>query len=209
MPGIPINLAGYDGVHLVGRALSGLFDLAGVGLIYVVSRRLYSRKVGLVAAALLAAAPLALQQSHFFTVDTFGTFFALVTFLLAVRVAQGGEPGGRGGGWGTYIGLAGFGATIACSINLAPLAGIVLLAAGIRAWDDRRKGAPGAAAQVGCGWGLARHPTASDPLPAGVDGDRDGRRVPCGAAVRLRRDRHPRLHLLEPMARQHAHRFSY
>ena len=139
-PGIPLDLNGYDGVHLVGRALSGLFDLAGVWLIYVIGRRLYSRKVGLVAAALLAFAVLPLQQSHFFTVDTFGTFFSLLTFYFAVRVAQGGQPDKGGGGWGAYLALgASLGASIACRINLLPLAGIALLAAGIRAWDDWRR----------------------------------------------------------------------
>ncbi len=136
-PGILRHMTGYDGVHLVGRFLSGLFDLACVWLIFVVGRRLHSRKVGLLAAAFYAFAVLPLQQSHFFTVDTFGTFFALVTFYFAVRVAQGGEPGRRGGGWGSYLGLGvGLGASLACRINLAPLAGIALLAAGIRAWDD-------------------------------------------------------------------------
>ena len=143
-PGSPLDLAGYGGVHLVGRALSGLFDLAGVWLIYVIGRRLYSRKVGLVAAALLAFAVLPLQQSHFFTVDTFGTFFALLTFYFAIRVAQGGgqEAKGKGqgdGGWISYLALgASLGAALACRINLAPLAGIALLAAGIRLWDDWR-----------------------------------------------------------------------
>ncbi|MCX6031139.1 MAG: DUF2298 domain-containing protein, partial [Chloroflexi bacterium] len=156
-PNVPMTMTGYDGVHLVGRWLSGLADLVGVWLIYIIGQRLYSRKVGLLAALLLAFAPLALQQSHFFTVDTFGTFFALLTFYFAVRVAQGGERIAdcrlqiadrstqhatrntqyAGGGWLTYVALgASLGASIACRINLAPLAGIALLAAGIRAWDD-------------------------------------------------------------------------
>lgn len=132
--GAPINLVGYDGVHLVGRALSGLFDLGCVWLIYVIGQRLYSKRVGLLAALLYAFAALPLQQSHFFTVDTFGTFFALATFYFAVRAAQG-------GGWGAYLALgAALGASIACRINLAPLAGIALLAAGIRVWEELRAG---------------------------------------------------------------------
>jgi YYY domain-containing protein len=136
-PDMPLALIGYGGVHFVGRVLSGLFDLAGVGLIFVIGRRLYSRRVGLLAAALLAFAVLPLQQSHFFTVDTFGTFFSLLTFYFAVRVVQGGQEEHPGGGWGAYVALgASLGASIACRINLAPLAGIALLAAAVRAWDD-------------------------------------------------------------------------
>ena len=136
-PDVPMDLAGYGGVNLVGRALSGLFDLACLPLIFIVGRRLYGRKVGLLAALLLAFSVLPLQQSHFFTVDTFGTFFALLTFYFAVRVLQGGQRGYRGGGWGAYVAMgASLGASIACRINLVPLAGIALLAAAVRAWDD-------------------------------------------------------------------------
>jgi YYY domain-containing protein len=132
--GFPLHLVGYDGVHLVGRALSGIFDLGCVWLIYVIGQRLYSKRAGLLAALFYAFAALPLQQSHFFTVDTFGTFFALVTFYFAVRVAQG-------GGWGTYLALgASLGASVACRINLAPLAGIALLAAGIRVWEELKAG---------------------------------------------------------------------
>ena len=136
-PGSAVDLTGYGGVYLVGRALSALFDLGSVLLLFVLGRRLYGVKVGLLAAVLYAFAALPLQQSHFYTVDTFGTFFGLVTLYFAIRVAQGGEPGRHGGGWGTYIALgASLGASVATRINLAPLAGIALLAAGIRAWDD-------------------------------------------------------------------------
>jgi len=141
--GAPLHLVGYDGIHLVGRALSGLFDLGCVFLAFVVGRRLYGRKVGLLAAGLYAFAVLPLQQSHFYTVDTFGSFFGLLTFYFAVRVAQGGERRHRDGGWESYVGLgASLGASLACRINLAPLAGIAVLAAGIRLWDDWHALAP-------------------------------------------------------------------
>ncbi len=135
--GAPIYLIGYDGIHFVGRALSGVSDLGCVLLAFVIGRRLYGRRVGLLAATLYAFAVLPLQQSHFYTVDTFGSLFALLAFYFAVRVAQGGEAGRRDGGWESYVGLGiSLGASLACRINLAPLAGIAVLAAGIRLWDD-------------------------------------------------------------------------
>ena len=135
-PGVPIMMTGYDGVHLVGRFMSGLFDLGVVWLVYLIGRRLYSSRVGLLSAALYTFAVLALQQAHFYTVDTFATFFAALTFLFAVRVAQGADPTRRSG-WGAYVALgASLGASLACRINLAPMAAIALLAAGIRAWDE-------------------------------------------------------------------------
>ncbi len=132
-PGVPIMMTGYDGVHLVGRFMSGLFDLGVVWLVYLIGRRLYSVRVGLLSAALYAPAVLALQQSHFYTVDTFATFFAALTFYFAVRVAQGADPARRSG-WGAYVTLGTcLGAALACRINLAPMAAIALLATGIRA----------------------------------------------------------------------------
>lgn len=157
-PGIAVDLTGYDGVQFVGRTLSGIFDLGCVWLIFIVARRLYSRRVGLVAAALYAFAVLPLQQSHFFTVDTFGNFFALLTFYFAVRVAQGGQAGRKGGGWPAYVALgASLGATLACRINLLPMAVIAVLAAGIRAWDDWHS------APIAIGDALHRSPGISAP----------------------------------------------
>lgn len=135
-PGMAINLTGYDGVHLVGRFMSGLFDLGVVPLIYLIGRRLYSARVGLLSAALYTFAVLGLQQSHFYTVDTFGTFFAALAFYFCVRVAQGADPARRSG-WGAYAGLGfSLGAALASRINLAPMVGVALLAAAIRVWDE-------------------------------------------------------------------------
>jgi uncharacterized membrane protein len=158
---VPLDLTAYWGVHYVGRATSALFDLAGILVLYFIGRRLYGRRAGLLSAALLAFAPLPLQQSHFFTADTFATFFSLVTFYYCVRVAFGGKaelqdppsadaedgaahwrPASAGGGWLSYLALGlSLGATIACRINLAPLAGIALLAIGMRAWREWSAGA--------------------------------------------------------------------
>ncbi len=116
--------------------MSGLFDLGVVWVLYLIGRRLYSVRVGLLAAALYTFAVLPLQQSHFYTVDTFGTFFAALAFYFCVRVAQGADPDRRSG-WGAYVALGlSLGAALACRINLAPMVGIALLAAGIRAWDE-------------------------------------------------------------------------
>ena len=46
---------GYDGVYLVGRAMSGVMDLLCVLLVFLIGRRLYDARVGLLGALLLAA----------------------------------------------------------------------------------------------------------------------------------------------------------
>ncbi len=150
--GMPILLTGYDGVHLVGRFMSGFFDLLIIPLAFVIGRRLYNSRVGLLAAAFYTFAVLALQQSHFYTVDTFGAFFAALTFYFAVRVAQGARPDRRSG-WGSYIGLGlSLGMALATRINLAPMAAIAILAAGIRAWDELSDARLAGGGKVPSGW---------------------------------------------------------
>ncbi|HEY7368750.1 MAG TPA: DUF2298 domain-containing protein, partial [Thermoanaerobaculia bacterium] len=80
---------GYGEAFLFGRALSGLFDLVSVWLVYLIARRFSGRAPALVAAGLLAASPLAIQLSHFWTVDTFLTTATAVALLASVRLAQG------------------------------------------------------------------------------------------------------------------------
>ena len=128
--GIKLHMLGYGRIYLLGRELSATMDLLSILLLYFVGRRLYSRKVGLLASALYAFAVMAIQQSHFFTVDNFGTFFALLTFYLAVRIAQDGR-------WVDYlfIGVT-YGATVACRINLAAEVGVILLAVLVAVWRD-------------------------------------------------------------------------
>ena len=79
--------SGFDEMTQVGRALSGLADLITVILVYLTARRLYDQRVATLAAAFSAAAVLQIQQSHFFTMDTFITMFSFLAFYFAVQVA--------------------------------------------------------------------------------------------------------------------------
>ena len=49
--GEAIKQTGYDQIDIVGRQLSALADLLTVFLVYLIGRRLYNRRVGLLAAA--------------------------------------------------------------------------------------------------------------------------------------------------------------
>lgn len=75
----------YDGIRIVGRLLSALFDAGSIMLLFFIGKRLAGATVGLLSAALLAFTVLNIQQSHFFVVDTFATFFLLAAFLYALR----------------------------------------------------------------------------------------------------------------------------
>ncbi len=77
--------SGFDVMTQVGRAFSALTDLLTVLLVYLVAARVYDKRVGLLAAAFSAAAVLQIQQSHFFTMDTFANMFAFLAIYFAVR----------------------------------------------------------------------------------------------------------------------------
>ncbi|HUH97860.1 MAG TPA: DUF2298 domain-containing protein [Anaerolineales bacterium] len=77
---------GYDQVNLVGRQVSALSDLLTILLLYIIAARLYNRRVALLASAFSALAVMQIQQSHFFTVDTFGVMFMYLTIYFAVEI---------------------------------------------------------------------------------------------------------------------------
>ncbi|MBC8333958.1 MAG: glycosyltransferase family 39 protein [Anaerolineales bacterium] len=82
-----VGETGYSQVNLIGRQLSALADLLSIVVLYFIVARLYGRKVALLSAAFSTFAVLQIQQSHFFTVDTFTNFFMFLAIYFAVEIA--------------------------------------------------------------------------------------------------------------------------
>jgi YYY domain-containing protein len=78
--------SGFKEMTMVGRPLSALADILSVLFVYLIAARLYDRRVGVLAGAFAAVAVLQIQQSHFFTVDTFLNFFIVLSFYFAIRI---------------------------------------------------------------------------------------------------------------------------
>jgi len=77
-----LPFANYNGMLFLGRALSSIFDVGTVLLIFMIALRLTHRKTTAFLAALLySIAFFPIQNSHFFVVDVFLTFF--ITALVA------------------------------------------------------------------------------------------------------------------------------
>jgi YYY domain-containing protein len=126
------DFTAYDGIHILGRFLSGFVDLFSILFIFLIGRRLYDWRVGLLAALLLSLAVMPIQQSHFFTMDNWAAALTTVTMYTAVRAAEDGE---RRRWWllfGLFLGL-----TVSSRINLAPLAAMAAVAAVL--WLVRRQ----------------------------------------------------------------------
>ncbi len=154
-----VKMDSYDSITLVGRALSGLFDLAAVWLLYLLGKRLYNRRTGLLAAALGAAAVLPIQLSHYYAVDSFSTVFVVASVYFGLQALPIDRPADRlsrsnlfyFGLFGIVVGLAG-----ACKVNTLPVFGVIILAGLAKIVTDRK--APDFRAElkkVLGGWGLA------------------------------------------------------
>ncbi len=75
-------------IYPLGRVLSAGADLLTLVLLFFVGSRLFDRRIGLLAAALYAAAAFPIQQSHFYTVDVFANLFVVGSFFFAARVMK-------------------------------------------------------------------------------------------------------------------------
>jgi 4-amino-4-deoxy-L-arabinose transferase-like glycosyltransferase len=107
---------------VMGRGLSAAFGTATIPLLYLVGARLAGRLGGLVAAALLACSVIHLRESHFFSVDVSMTFFAVLTWLFSLRLAERGQLRD-----GVLAGLA-LGGAILCKYSGAFTLGVIGLA---------------------------------------------------------------------------------
>ena len=117
----------FQGGHLVWRGISAIFDLLTIILAFALGNRIHGARVGLFAALFYAAAPLAIQKAHFGTVNAIATCLVTAGLYFAVAVQQRGKL--------RHYVLFGLltGAAVASRINLAPLAGVIVIAAGMQA----------------------------------------------------------------------------
>ncbi len=111
-----------DDLRTTGRVLSTLADIGTIALVYALGTMVWSRKVGLLAALLVALAVIHIQLSHFFAVDTLLALFATAALYFLVRVARHGRPLDSALG-GLFIGLA-----LATKNSVIPILGAFVVA---------------------------------------------------------------------------------
>ncbi|MCA9222300.1 MAG: glycosyltransferase family 39 protein, partial [Planctomycetales bacterium] len=121
----------WSGVYKVGRFLSAIFDTLTVAMVFLIGRRIAGRRAGLYAAMIAALTPMAIQLAHFWTTDSWLTFFVLMTIWLLLRAM---DEGSRK----SFI-LAGisFGLAMATKGSVFTLAGLVAVAIVLAAWQRR------------------------------------------------------------------------
>ncbi len=124
----------YDYLTVLGRVLAGLTGTGNIYLTYLVGKRAYSRRVGLLAAAFTTFTVFEIQVSHFFAVDIFLNLFVLLVIYFALGLAQGG-----GKGEAALLGAT-FGWALATKFSAAPLILVLFCAFAIRYWRGKDEG---------------------------------------------------------------------
>jgi len=84
--------ASYDTTVVWGRRITALFDTATIAVVFALGRALFSRRVGLLAAAFYALAVLPTQLAHFWTMDPYVTFFGALTLLFSALLVTSETP---------------------------------------------------------------------------------------------------------------------
>ena len=118
-----VGFAGYDQVHLVGRAVSASFDLISIVIVFFLGERLFNRKVGLLGALFSAVSVLLIQHSHFFVVDPVANTFILLGLYFAVGIQREGRVRNY-----VFFGIA-LGLAVSSKISAFPLAAASAVAA--------------------------------------------------------------------------------
>ncbi|MBN2555150.1 MAG: glycosyltransferase family 39 protein [Anaerolineales bacterium] len=114
---------GYDSVQLVGRAVSASADLVTILFIFMIGRRLYGSREGLLAAFLAAGTALLIQHAHFFVVEPVLTMFVTMGIYFTVRIYDEGNLWDYAA-FGAVLGFA-----ASSKISIAPLAALAVVAA--------------------------------------------------------------------------------
>jgi YYY domain-containing protein len=140
----PGTFTGYDDMALLGRLLSGIYDLLAVFILFLIGKRLFGWRTGLLAAAFSTAAVLQIQLGHYFTVDSAANLFVVLTTWFCVLMITDKGPWSF---WRTlrlslYAIGAGIstGCALASKISVWPLVPMIIVALFILFMRDRRSG---------------------------------------------------------------------
>ena len=95
-------------VHLLGRISSAFWGTLSLPLVFLLGRRLYGPKTGILAALFLSVTVIHIQMSHFFTPDVMLAFFLMAVMWFSVGALRSGRTRDYlGAGIAAGVGMAG------------------------------------------------------------------------------------------------------
>ncbi len=83
-----VDLGSLSEMSYIGRSVTALADVGTVLMVYLLGRRVYGRRVGLLAAALVSLAVVHIQNSHFYRPEPILIFFVLASFWFMLQVME-------------------------------------------------------------------------------------------------------------------------
>lgn len=128
-----VNWNAMDHAYLVGRTLSALLSALTIVPVAYLGRRIGGPMVGLLAAFFAALAPMSIQLAHFFTTDSWLTFFVACALLASAVAAS------RGAVWHFALAGAAFGLAMASKGSVFSLVVPIVVAVfynAARKWGD-------------------------------------------------------------------------
>jgi 4-amino-4-deoxy-L-arabinose transferase-like glycosyltransferase len=127
-----INIPDVFTVILIGRVMVGIIGTMTVPVVYLIGKRLFDEKTGIISAAIMAVISLHVAHSHYAYVDIPQTFFLALSFYFMVKVLSGEAK------WNSL--LSGVFLALAMAIKLSAAPGFISL---ILAHYLREKGIKG------------------------------------------------------------------
>ncbi|MEZ4505772.1 MAG: DUF2298 domain-containing protein [Thermomicrobiales bacterium] len=111
----------YGDFHLASRSVSAFFDLLTVFFLFLIGRRLFNEKVGLLASLLYALSVHPIQLSHFGTFDLTASALCVMAFYFALRANDNGR-------WWEFL-LTGLmvGLALASKLSALPIAAVMAI----------------------------------------------------------------------------------
>ena len=82
------DLDSLRSMSYAGRTIMAVADVGSVLMLYLLGKRIYSRRVGLLAAALMALAVVHIQHSHFYRPEPLLVFFLMASFWFMLQVVE-------------------------------------------------------------------------------------------------------------------------
>ena len=121
-----MDLGSLLSMGYIGRTLMALADVGTVFIVYHLGKRVYGRRVGLLAAGLVALAVVHIQHSHFYRPEPLLVFFLMASFWFMLQVMERRRPKDS-----VLLGLF-VGLTFATKVSVLPLLLPLLLVYGFR-----------------------------------------------------------------------------
>ncbi|MBI5356001.1 glycosyltransferase family 39 protein [Candidatus Collierbacteria bacterium] len=85
---VKLGFDSYDKAYILGRTVSAVIDTASILLVFVLGRWLFGVRPGLFGALAYALTPLAIQNSHFMTMESWLTFSWLAVLLTTLIITE-------------------------------------------------------------------------------------------------------------------------